>query len=418
MSGSTGGSRPGPSTGSGLLEGVRVVEAAMLLVGDYLGALLGDEGADVIKLEQPGTGDYMRDLLGEFAPRVSPAHVAVNRSKRSLALDLGSPAAREVFEALVASADVFITGFSSRTCQRLGFDYESVRKVKPDIVYCQATGFGAQGPYADLPTHGLMLNALGRRPDLAVEDGVVRVTGMPPDAPGFIVGPLYAAYAVAAALWRRTKTGEGAYLDVACSDAVVAAANLYVAASLNEERLVPDSSVPAIPEGAPVGGARLDYYQTKDGGFLFFCCIEEKFWRAFCLAVDRPDLADTHDGKPVDFGTGDDELSAALRDLFRARTLAEWMELVVELNIPVAPALLVDEAPDDPHFKAREIFVEDDHPVAGALKVAGNPVRLAGRTFAVVRHAPAVGEQTDEVLEELGYGAVAIAGLRASGAIG
>ena len=195
---------------TGLLRGVKVVEAAVLLVGDYLGMLLGDEGADVIKLEQPGIGDYLRKILGQFAPDHSPMHVLVNRNKRSLTLDPRSPEGAEVFRRLIERTDVFVTGHVGDVPAKLGMDYDTLRAINPGIVYCQATGFGAEGPYATIPTHGAMMEKLGGSPQLALgEHGrVVEVAdGLP--ASGVILGPLFGAFAVAAALVKRDRTGAG-----------------------------------------------------------------------------------------------------------------------------------------------------------------------------------------------------------------
>jgi formyl-CoA transferase len=325
------------------------------------------------------------------------------------------PEGREVFERLARRSDVFVTGFSTETCQKLGMDYETLRDINPGIIYCQATGFGAVGPYAALPTHGLMMNALGRRPTFRVgAQDRLEVEGIPPDAPGFIVGSLFAAFAVSAALYRREREGIGAYIDIACSDAVIAMANLYVVAALNASKLTVDSSVPSMPEGAPVGGARLDYYLTSDDRIVFFCCIELKFWRSFCNAVGRENLIETHDGRAADFGADDPDLAAELRSLFRSRTLKEWTDLFVALKVPASPALDVTEALGDPHFAARDLFVMEDHPTAGPLLVAGSPVRVGGDSFRIAHHAPSVGEHSDEVLLELGYSSAEIERLRAS----
>src|SRR5258708_27679615 len=154
-----------------LLQGVRVIESAMLLTGDHLGTLLGDLGADVIKVERPPAGDYIRDFLGQIRPRYSPAHVQVNKNKRSVGLDLRQPESLEVFWRLMATADVFVDGAAGDAAASLGIGYEEQRRRKPDIIYCQVSGYGA-GPYAGVPTHGALMNALAGRSPQVVGDGL------------------------------------------------------------------------------------------------------------------------------------------------------------------------------------------------------------------------------------------------------
>lgn len=404
---------------AGLLRGVKVVEAAVLLVGDYLGMLLGDEGADVVKLESPGRGDYIRDIMGQLAPGNSPAHVMVNRNKRSLTLDMTSPEGRPVFERLVRDADVFITGHIADTPARLGMDYDTVKSINPQIVYCQATGFGAEGPYAGIPTHGVMMESLGGAPTLGVgHDG--RVEEQEPGMPGhgIVVGPLFAAYGVAAALVRRHRTGEGCYIDVSCSDAVVAASWPWSIRHLNRHLLQDAPNVPDFPEDSTASAAKYTYYQTADERYVLFCCIEEKFWRNFCEAAERPDLVDRHDTKmAVDYGEGDLELMDELQRVFRTRTLAEWTDLFIRHDVAASPAVTIDEAARDPHLAVRSIVVTEEHPAIGEVRTVGNPLRVPGEPFAVTVHAPRVGEHTDEVLAELGYTEGEIAALRAASVV-
>jgi crotonobetainyl-CoA:carnitine CoA-transferase CaiB-like acyl-CoA transferase len=400
---------------SGLLAGVKVVEAAVLLTGDYLGMLLGDEGADVVKLEAPPMGDYIRDHMGAIAPRWSPYHLYVNRNKRSLSLNLKSRGGKEVLRRLVTDADVFVTGFTADVPARLGIDYESIREVKPDIVYCQATGFGATGPYASIPTHGGMMNALVAAPTLSMgDDGRVRA-GQSDSAHGVMVGPLFAAYGVAAALYKRSRTGESTYLDVACSDAVLASTWPTAMIGLNEDR-IERVAMPA----AYTGGvqARYTYYQTGDGRFVLFCPEEKKFWESFCNAVGRPDLISRHDDSLVtDFGN-DPDLLDELQSIFHTRSQREWVDLCRENHVPGAPALHLGELADDPHLQARAMIVDEHHPIAGDFRTLGNPVRTRDASRdPKPRPAPAMGQHTDEVLSSLGYSSVEIAELRSAGAV-
>jgi crotonobetainyl-CoA:carnitine CoA-transferase CaiB-like acyl-CoA transferase len=396
---------------AGLLRGVKVIESAVLLTGDFLGMLLADEGADVIKIESPGVGDYLREILVMFGPHNSAMHLAVNRNKKSLTLDMRRPEAREVFRRLVSDADVFVTGNIADTPRRLGMDYEALCALKPDIVYCQATGFGAEGPYATIPTHGNMMNALaGGAPLELGPDGRVRVTGPARNGgtgQGVVIGPLYAAFGVAAALWRRERTGRGCYIDVSCADAVIAGSwgGGYNLAELNP-------GMEREHTGQVVDSAKYQFYQTRDGRYLLFCAIEKKFWDGFCRAAGREDLLAAHSGAATDFGFDDGALRDELQRVFHTRTLAEWTELFVEFDVPAAPALTPAELPGDPHLRARGILVDEDHPAVGRFRALGNPIRVSGESFEIRLHAPALGEHTDEVLAAHGYTPAEIASLR------
>jgi crotonobetainyl-CoA:carnitine CoA-transferase CaiB-like acyl-CoA transferase len=401
---------------AGLLEGVRVVETGVLMTVDHLGRLLGDEGADVVKVETPQLGDYLRNIMVRFAPDWSTFHLVLNRNKRSVTVDARTPGGRDVMARLVAGADVFITGNVGATNHKLGLDYETVRALKPDIVYCQATGFGARGPYAEIPTHGQMMENLGgAAPKLALDDdGFVVATGPEGDhrAGGVVLGPMIAAFGVAAGLARAARTGEGCYVDVSCADAVLASTWLDALRLLNPEKVDPSG-----PGGEPGGSAKYQHYETQDGRFLLFCAIEPKFWDHFCRAVDREDLLGEHDRDVVvDFGRGEDALRLELQRIFHTRTLAEWMDVAVAADITMGPALRFDEVADDPHLRARGMIVTEHHPVLGDFRTLGNPLLVDGESF-TVRSAPAHGEHTDTVLGELGYDADARAALRAAGAV-
>ena len=402
-----------------LLEGVRVVETGVLMTVDHLGRLLGDEGADVVKVETPQLGDYLRNIMVRFGPDNSVFHLVLNRNKRSVTVNARTPEGQAIMARLLADADVFITGNVGATNAKLGLDYESVKAIKPDIVYCQATGYGATGPYAEVPTHGQMMDDLGgAAPTLVLDDQgfVVATDDGPGVSGGVVVGPMFAAFGVAAGLARA-----GAHRRGLLSRRVVRRRGARVAVARRAPALNPalvDATGPHGGTGGGAGGsAKYQHYQTKDGKFILFCGIEPKFWDHFCRAVDRDDmLGDHRRDLVVDFGGGEDDLRLELQRIFHTKTLAEWMQIAVDHDIAMGPAVHFDEIQDDPHLVSREMVVTEHHPLFGDFLTLGNPLVVPGEHF-TVRSAPAHGEHTDEILAELGYDDATRDDLRAAGII-
>ena len=195
-----------------------------------------------------------------------------------------------------------------------------------------------------------------------------------------ILGPLFGAYAVAAALVKRDRTGEGSYIDISCSDAVVASSWPKATGLLNEAKLQPSDDVATFPKGGLPAAAKYTYYQTSDEKYVLFCCIEKKFWDNFCIAAGRPDLCPWHSKQTVvDYGEDDFELMDELQRVFHTKTQAEWVEIFRTQDIPAGPALTIAEVPDDPHLQARGIIVDEHHPVIGDLRVDRQPDPHAGR---------------------------------------
>ena len=407
-----------------LLEGIRVIESASLYNGDRLGCLLGDLGADVIKVENPRGGDYIRDIVGQITSHHSPAHVQVNRNKRSLAVDLKSDGGLEVFWRLVSTADVFVDGNVAGVCDRLGIGYEAMRARQPKIIFCHYSGFGFEGPYARIPTHGMMPPALVGAFPVEVDD-----SGLTQRIPllrgpqgsnhsggeGTATGAIYGAYHVAAALVRAQKSGIGCFIDVASADAVAANAYINNTYVLNWDRIVDTSTIMNADDQA---NARYQFYQTRDGKFALLCAIEPKFWNRFCQVIGRPELGTRIGEQAIDYGASDLELRHELQAVFAQRDLAEWLTLAVEHQLPIGPAYRdFGEAADDPHVRARGVIHEGEHPHAGHFDYLMQPALVDGRAAEVHRPAPLLGEHTTEVLAEIGYDTVAIAAMKAEGVV-
>lgn len=412
-----------------LLEGVRVLEAAVLFNGDNVGMLLGDLGAEVIKLESVGRGDYLRDFLGQIVPHQSPAHLQVNRNKRSVALNLKDEQGRQAFFELLKTVDIFVDGFAGDACEKLGIGYEAQKAVKPDIIYLQYTGYGAAGPYSQIPTHGRQMNALvGGLPARMNENGFVErvfntqyMGGTEMSAGGPMAGAPFAALAAVSALSQRQRTGKGTYIDVAGSDAVLMGSWVGASYVLNWDRIT--DFVGLYPQTQPNGGsegesARYQLYETQDGYQVLFCAIEPKFWNNFCEVAGRDDLMERDAKAPVDFAGGDDTLRREIQSIFHTRTLEEWTRIAAERDIAMGPAHRLEDVVGDPHIRFRGLVSEQAHPVAGPFTYITYPAMIDGERYGAVAPAPGLGEHTAEVLAEIGVSVDEIENMKRRGAAG
>jgi crotonobetainyl-CoA:carnitine CoA-transferase CaiB-like acyl-CoA transferase len=407
-----------------LLDGVRVIEVA-ILAPNMLGMHLADLGAEVIKVEVPGRGDYTWSIGPVRAGGLSFLHLRWNRGKRSIALDLRTPEGADIFLELASGADVVVEGMRAGALERRGLGYARLRDVNPSLVFCSLSGFGQTGPLRDLATHGVAYDAYG---GLALpertDDGFPAIPDDYRDI-GTQAGALYAALGVVSAVVRARATGEGAWIDVAQADAAVTWSAYAMDIELTKRRIaeVGGRSV----EGSPGAedrvtmrdAVRYQYYDTADDRTIVFQASERHFFIEFCRAVGREDLLEGDLG--AEFGEharGDHALRRALAEIFATRTQQEWVDFFVEIDVPGGPVHRVPELPDDPHFVARADLVEHDHPVAGPLRMLGTPIHVDAPQGAR-GPAPASGEHSDEILRTvLGYDDGRIAALREAGVVG
>jgi crotonobetainyl-CoA:carnitine CoA-transferase CaiB-like acyl-CoA transferase len=382
---------------SKLLSGYRVVESSMLLNGATTAMMLVDLGAEVIKVESPFLGDYLR---AEHAHPIH-MHMQVNKGKRSLALDLRKPEGLEAMYRLIDTADAFVTNAVGSRNAKLGISYEQVRARKPDIVYCQNTGYGAEGLFAEMPTHGQMMDAMAsNNPREMGEDGLVRANATahgPRGGEGTATGAIYAAFHIAAGLAHRERTGEGCFIDVSSADAVIASGWISASAQLNH---LPKARSRPLTEDEINGVARYQYYQTGDGKFVLFCPEEKKFWTAWCELVGRPDLI------PETRGVA---LRREVQKIFHTKDREEWLDLALKHRLPIGPAHTdMHEVLADRHIQSRQILKPTDVPGRGPHTYVGQPAIVDHRPYDIPAPAPELGQHSDEVLAELGYSAAEI----------
>jgi formyl-CoA transferase/CoA:oxalate CoA-transferase len=394
-----------------LFEGVRVLDLSRMLAGPYGSMLLADMGAEVVKVEEPDGGDPMRVMGPPFLPGGESAYfLSINRNKQSIALDLTRPAGRDVFLDLAAHADVVWENFRPGVMPRLGLGYAALAAVNPRLVVCSISAYGQDGPYRDWPAFDLALQAMGGGMSVTGEEGgrPVRM-GLPI---GDLAGGMFGAFAVAGALFRRSRTGQGGHIDLSLFDAQVSLLT-YMA-----QYFWADGRVPGRMGSGHASVVPYQALATRDG-HLIVAVFAEKFWGGFCGAIEHPEWqADPR------FATNRNRLAhrATLMPLveavFRERTTQDWLDRLQAAGVPAAPILSVDRVLNDPQVRHRRMVVEVEHRGHGPVPTLGTPLKVDGDAEVPMAPAPRLGEHTDHVLGGLlKYPAERLAALRRDGVI-
>ena len=408
-------------TTQGFLSGIRVIDCSLLGPAALAGHMV-DFGAEVIKIESPA-GDYGRQMTWPIVEGESLLHHHINRGKKSVVLDLKNDEGKRIFAELIKSADVVIEAMRPGFLNKIGFGFDKLKELNPRIVFCSISGYGATGPYRNLPSHGIAYDTWsGVLAPVTDELGFERIPNQA--NVGIVAGPAFGAMAILAALVRARTTGEAAAMEIAQSDA----AAYFDWYRIETERAYqrPESEVSGnasddgVRRGAGLGGmregVRYQFYATADGHVLFMAS-EQIFWKRFCEGVGRTDLFEKWPGaKVADHARANTELQAELRDIFAGRTSAEWIAFAHEHDTTIAPVNTPASLLDDPQFADRFTWVGAEQLGADQLLV---PIVADGEQPTVPTRAPEVGEHTDEVLRDVcGYDEARITALRETGAVG
>jgi crotonobetainyl-CoA:carnitine CoA-transferase CaiB-like acyl-CoA transferase len=388
------------------LTGLKVLDLTRLLPGGYATLLLADLGADVLKIEEPGRGDYVRwtpPMVGNF----SAAHIALNRNKRSMTLNLKTDGGRDVLLRLVERYDVLVESFRPGVLDRLGVGYDRLRERNPRLIYCAITGYGQDGPRSQVAGHDA--NYIGYAGVL----DIIGKEGDRPVLPGVQVGDLggggmAAVISILSALHARQRTGEGDFCDVSMMDGAFSWLTMHAGQFIATQE-VPER------ERMPLSGLFPCYrvYPAADG-WMTVGALEPQFWKTLCDTLDRPDLLDD----AYAMGERRDEVIAQLDDVFRTKTRAQWMEVFADVDACVGPVNDFAEAFADEQLRHRNMVVEHSADAIGTWAHVGNPVKLRSAPVDLLRlPPPELGEHTAETLRELGVDDAAQEELRAAGAI-
>lgn len=391
------------------LEGIRILDLTQIMAGPYCTMVLGDMGAEVIKIEKIDGGDDSRQM-GPYVDGESTCFMQINRNKKSVAVNLKSEDGQDLFRDLAKRADVIVENFRPGVTASLGVDFDSMRAINPQIIYCSISGFGHTGPYSKKGGFDLVAQGMS---------GLMSMTGEPERRPvktGVAVydigAGMTAVYSILAAYIHRQKAGEGQHIDIAVAECGLPWFT-WEAAAYFAEGTVPERTGWRHRVSAP--------YQalcTADG-YLVLGCANQRTWERFCEhVVERPEwLQDPRFGTNADRRRNVEALEALIEDRLGERETAYWLERCDAAGVPAGPINDFAEALDDPHFQARDMVQSFEHPVAGTVRTMGFPAKLSTTPARIRLAAPTLGEHTDTVLTDLGLDESRIAALRQAGVV-
>ena len=378
------------------LDGIRVLDLTRALAGPFCTLMLGDYGADVIKIEIPGTGDDTRKWGPPFIGDESAYFLSVNRNKRSITLNFKDPQAVEIFKELAKTSDVIVENFTPDVMTRFGIGYDEIKKINPQIVYCSISGFGKDGPYRESPAYDHIMQRVG---------GLMSITGTPdgePEKIGIAVtdigAGMWGAFAVVTALQHRNTSHKGQHIDLAMLDAQAAwltyQAGYYFATDEAPKRLG-NAHPTLVPYQAFMG---------NDGKYFNVAVGSDRLWDRFCGGSKRPELQND-----PEYATNGDRVRnrativPMLQEHFLSRSSTEWVEDLQSANVPAGPINDLVDVFTDPQVLHRDMLVSIPHPTLGEVKQTGLPIKFSDTPGGLDKHPPLLGEHNSEILQELGY---------------
>ena len=391
-----------------MLEGIKVLDLSRALAGPYCTMLLGDMGADVIKIERPGKGDDSRAWGPPFIEGESAYFLSINRNKKSITLNLKSEKGKEILFKLIKISDVLIETNRPGVMEKLGLSFEEVKKVNPKIVYCSISGFGQTGPYKLRPGFDQVIQGMG---------GLMSITGeenRPPIKVGVAItdvgAGMYAAIGILAALLRRDKTGKGEYIDVSMLDGTISWL------TYQSGRYFASGEVPK-----PMGSGHplivpYQAFKTKDI-YINIAVGNDSLWRKFCETIGLNITDDPKFSTNAKRVENKEELIKILNEILSKKTGKEWLEILNKAGIPCGPIYKLNDIFSDPHVLSRGMVSEIEHPKAGKIKLTGVPIKFKNSPGKIRLHPPLLGENNFEILEEIGYKKEEIEKFREEGVI-
>ena len=377
---------PGP------LDGIKVLDLTRVLAGPYATMLLGDLGAEVIKIEQPGTGDESRNF-GPFKNGFSLYFMSVNRGKRSITLNLKTERGQAIFKQLLAYTDIVVENFRPGTMQKLGLDYDTLKAEHPSLIYAACSGFGQTGPYAQQGAYDMIIQGMG---------GIISITGEPEGPPvrvgtsiSDITAALFTTIGVLSALHHRSQTGKGQFVDVAMLDSLVA---------VLENAVVRYFATGEAPK--PLGARHpaitpFEAFASADG-HVIIALGNDTLWAKFCEHVNRQNLiSDARFRTNADRTENHAELFPILSEIMSQRTTDDWIDTLGKIGVPCGPINAMDKVVSHPQVQAREMITRVAHHITGAVEVPGVPIKLSETPGNVDTPAPSLGEHTTEILTDI-----------------
>ncbi|MDB5861383.1 MAG: CoA:oxalate CoA-transferase [Ramlibacter sp.] len=395
---------PTVAAGTRALDGITILDLTHIGAGPLATSMLGDMGAEVIKVEPRGTGDPTRGYDEVFPGADSSYFLGINRSKKSVALDLKSEAGMQVIHRLLDRCDVVIENYRPGALRRLGLDYDTVQRRKPTIVYCSISAFGPDGPYVDRPGMDIIVQGLGGIMGITGEAGRPPVKVGPPIAD--FMGSYLAAYGISLALLARERHGIGQLVTISLLDGQIAALANYITG-------FHVTGKPDVPQGG--GHPQIVPYQVfaARDGYLIVACLTEGFWRNMCRVLKQEQLLtdprfETNKVRTANRG----ELIPMLSEIFETKTRAEWVEILSAADVPCGPVNKLGDTFSDPQVQHNRMVEKLQHPKAGTISVPGVVVKMSATPGRISAPPPMLGEHTEAVLAGLGYSATEIAAMR------